>query len=339
MKKKLQITCTIFTLLFIANISFANFIVQTIYFQPDNAPDHAEVQNNISQLMKDTQQLYANEMDRHGFGQKTFRIEKDVNNNIIVHHVEGNNNSNHYINDTWDRLLAELPNQFNPGTPPWNKQDTIRVIIVGGVHSVNGNRWGIGWPRHSNRYGGTTFMIGEGQNFNVNLIFHEIGHCFGLYHKEHAVDGTLEHYEARWLDKHYHFNDIGNNFTFPKPTKDIPKMTDLGDDIIEFQLPVKGNIPLHQAQVYRKHDIIVLDWDYLNGKVEDTATFEVVRHKWAAVVVLQVMDIRGNYHMKNINIQLPAPKPDPEPTPEPEPRPVYPKDKLTTLWASIKMQR
>lgn len=307
LKKCFRFSILVFLFLFIcANILSAEFVVQTIYFQPTDAPDIDKIREKIQDIMKETQDLYKSEMNRHGFGNKTFRLQ-ERDNKVIVHHVNGNNASHHYENNSWNRILADLPNKFNTNTEPWNKQDSIMVIIVGGIRHIDGWAWGVGWPRHSNRYGGTCINAEGSGHFNAHLIFHEIGHCFGLYHKEPNIhaDGKLEHYEARWLDKHYHFNNITNNFTFPKTLKDNPIMTNMENSIIRFELDVTSNIGLHQAQIFRKSDIIVIDWDYLNGNNRDTATFEVSREKWDTTVVLQIMDTRGNYHMKDINISLP----------------------------------
>ncbi len=125
----------LFSLIFVG-ISSANFIVQTIYFQPTDAPNINDVRGNIRKLMVETQGLYANELDRHGFGKKTFNLEKDNNGLVIVHHVLAKNNGNHYVNNTWNNVLSELPDRFNPNTAPWNKQDAIRVIVIGSLTPI-----------------------------------------------------------------------------------------------------------------------------------------------------------------------------------------------------------
>ena len=43
----------------------------------------------IDGLIKKVQRFYADEMERHGFGRKTFRFKADANGNAVVHHVNG----------------------------------------------------------------------------------------------------------------------------------------------------------------------------------------------------------------------------------------------------------
>ena len=232
-------------LLLVIGISHAEFIVKTVYFQPKNAPDIEAVRDDIRQKVLAAQELYANELERHGFGNKTFRLERDRDGVVVIHHVNGKQNGNHYVHSTWSKILLELPDRFNQNVSPWNKQDMIFIIVIGGIRNVNSNKWGIGWPRHSNRYGGACYMVGEGANFNKYVVFHELGHCFALYHKEESVDGQLEHYEARWLSKHYHFNSITNNFRYPKPVTTSPKLTNLNDSKVRFELKLTSTVPLH----------------------------------------------------------------------------------------------
>ncbi len=312
MRNQLKNLFYVFILFFIGvtinAYSQEHFIVQTIYFKPANAAPLHDTKKKIADVVDATQRLYADEMQRNGFGNKTFRIERDKDNQVIVHLVNGKHDSWDYVDNTYNKIKTELPNRFNPDTAPWGKQDSIRLIIVGGVNYVGGNRWGLGWPHHSNRYGGGAVVAGSSPHFNKELVFHELGHCFALYHKEHS-DHLLDHYEARWLSKHYHFNNNANNFTYPEPVHKNPTLTAIGNNIIRFELPVMSNIGLHQAMIFNTENIMVLGYDYLNGKAQDVVSFDVARHKWGHTATLQIMDTRGNHHMAiGITINLPEEK-------------------------------
>ena len=64
----------------------AQFVVRTIYFQPQGTPDKTA---EIRKMMADVHDFFGREMQRNGFGFKTFHIEKDTNAQIVVHTVKG----------------------------------------------------------------------------------------------------------------------------------------------------------------------------------------------------------------------------------------------------------
>ncbi len=303
MKKVLVV---IFTLMCLTSHmeTHARFIVETIYFKPSDIGNHR--MDKIQEMVEGAQILYEMEMNRNGFGKKTFRLERDANRDIIIHRVNGRHGWRHYTFNTWEKIQPELPDRFNPDTPPWDKQDRVRLIIVGGLEATNGVSWGAGWPYHSNRYGGGVLIATNSGHFTEGLIFHELGHAFGLHHKPEGKDPeALEHYEARWLDKHYQFNNRTNNFNLPKVEWQNPKLTALRTDNIRLEVIANSDIGLHQAEIYRQHDIQVIDWDYLNGEKRSVITLEANRRNWNSEVVLKVMDTSGNYVMIDMTLDIP----------------------------------
>ena len=50
------------------------FIVRTVYFQPTDTPGPTQ---KIIDLLVETQDFYRAEMERHGYGDKTFKLETD----------------------------------------------------------------------------------------------------------------------------------------------------------------------------------------------------------------------------------------------------------------------
>lgn len=365
-RSKVLLFIFLFSLLCVCG--YANpFVVQTIYFEPTDAPPLAEMREKINTYSKQSRTLYADEMERHGFGRKTYKLETDNKGDVIIHHVKGKQNANFYQigEKTSIRISRELPAHLDVNTPPWDKQDKIRVFIVGGVTLVNNSSWGVGWPYHSGRYGGTCVLAGANANFNQYLIAHEIGHCFGLYHRVNcdtclmgSGNTTLARYEANWLDKHYHFNDHANRFIYPKLVSDKPRLEVIGETEIRFEIDVRSETGLHQAMIFRRRDIVVIGFDYLNGENKDTIQFRKERHAWDHVT-LQVMDTDGDYTMIPISITLPnsidkipydknpdtivhndeeVEKEEDNDEEKDKQFRVKPKDKLTTSWAKLKMQ-
>lgn len=284
----------------------AEFITKVVYFKPMNV--RVDLTAKIQKIVEDTQELYADEMERNGFERKTFRVETRLG-KPRVHIVNGKRNSAYYIHNTFEKVRSELPNFLNQDTEPWDKQDMIVVIIVGGIACLDAVDswcgWGTGFPFHGLRYGGGVVIAANSGHFNKEVLFHEMGHAFGLYHKPAgAEDGVLDLYEARWLDKHYQFNRRGNDFTLPQFVG-VHKMTALENDKVRFEVDATSNHGLHQAIIVGA-DILVVASDFMDGKNRDTITFEFNRHLAANNMFVELMDTRGNYVNKDFAIRLPA---------------------------------
>ena len=64
-------------------------IVRLIYFLPRDRHPQPDIDEKMDALIKEAQKFYADQMEAHGFGRKTFRFETDENENAKVHHVNG----------------------------------------------------------------------------------------------------------------------------------------------------------------------------------------------------------------------------------------------------------
>ncbi len=295
-----------------------NFIVDCVYFKPSDAEEIAT--DKIKRTIEAAQALCAEEMNRHGFGRKTFRLDRDTDGEIIIHKFNGRNGWRSYsqTEDTYGKLKPELPDRFNEDTPPWNKQDRVRLIIVGGAKFVDGNLWGVGWSLSGYRCGGTAIIAGNSRGLTAEVIFHELGHTFGLFHKPEGMDPyALEEYEARWLDKHYHFNDNERNVVLPSVDQSTLKLTAVGADTIKLEIAAAADLGLHQAKIYRLADIIVIGHDYFNGEKNAIISIQAPRHMWSDRMRIRLMDRQGNYIAAPMDIQLPAPQSSALPKPQP----------------------
>ena len=290
-----------------ATYAQAEFITKIVYFKP--ADVKIDLTAKMQQIVENTQQTYADEMQRNGFGRKTFRVETHLG-KPRIHIVNGAKNASAYLRNTLENTRNELPNFLRQDTPPFSKQDTIFVIVVGGIDCIDGRSansfcaWGKGFPHHSFRYGGGVLIAADSGNLNEDVLFHEMGHAFGLYHKlPHFLPSMLELYEARWLDKHYHFNDRQNNFTLPEFIGEH-KITALGNNKIKFEIKATSNIGLHQAMLVDAN-ILVQSSHYMQGENEDTISFDFSRSKATNNMFIELMDINGNYIAKDFAIKLP----------------------------------
>ena len=131
MKKRITIIILLLTWLIPSTYAQPIFTVRTIYFQPTDAPDPTV---RIINLLIESENFYRSEMERHGYGAKTFQLETDQKGNVGFHLVKGKQKADHYLDDTYRRVSAELPFKF---TLDPIAQDNVHVIIIGGLHSLD----------------------------------------------------------------------------------------------------------------------------------------------------------------------------------------------------------
>ena len=304
----LFVFATLFTLLgFVASVD-ANptYTVRTVYFQPTGAPDP---QIEIINLLKKCQDFYRDEMNRHGYGPKTFMLETDGAGNIGFYHVRGTHNTHHYLTDTYNSVKSELPFQF---TRDSKAQDNVLVIIVGGINRLSTGDRGFGGYFTGNKVGGAAIIAGEALIFE--LLAHEIGHTFGLAHTTdptaimNAGSDILLDYEARWLDRHHFFNDIHIRNGSPQFVKNLPIQA-VGDNTLRFKIVAESENGLYHLLMARKRDGFIVGTAETEGH-GTTIKVDVRRQDLidGDNVDIQIMDIHGNKAYKTIsNITLPEP--------------------------------
>ena len=174
------------------------WLVSVIYFRPSDRPVRPDVDAEIDGLIKRAQQFFADEMERHGFGRKTFLFEADANGNAVVHHVNGKFTEAYYKqNGGWtDEIREQI---YRP------RQIITVYMLDGDLTSVAG--LGAGTP-----YGGGRATI---DIWHWSVIAHELGHAFGMYYHDFRDDRYIMSYGsdeelspcfAAWLDVHPAFN-------------------------------------------------------------------------------------------------------------------------------------
>ena len=172
-------------------------IVQLVYFRPSDIPVRPNVDAEINALIKKAQRFFADEMERHGFGRKTFQFEADANGNAVVHHVNGKFTEAHY-QQNWGGWREETSEQIRMPRP----NITVHMLEVEGIGTGGGNPF---------TGGGADIK----EKWDWYSIAHELGHAFGmLYHDHralslmsyHGFDGSISPCFAAWLDVHPAFN-------------------------------------------------------------------------------------------------------------------------------------
>ena len=84
-------------------------VVVPIYFLPTNRLPQTDIPEKIDKMLKDVQTFFADEMERHGYGRKTFEFEKNSDGSAKVYLFEGNTADEYYY-DT--RVMKEIKQHF-----------------------------------------------------------------------------------------------------------------------------------------------------------------------------------------------------------------------------------
>ncbi|MDE0020905.1 MAG: hypothetical protein OXT69_05945 [Candidatus Poribacteria bacterium] len=305
------------------------FEVKTIYFKPTDVPENTA---KVKRLIEGAQELYQSEMERHGFGAKTFRLDP------TIHIIRGQNNLAHYKENTYNKIEQELPQKFR-------NQNNVYAIFLAGADFVEGWPCGVGWPIFGWANGGTA-LIAEHSNCpdHVSLTAHELGHAFGLYHDltnpkaiMGAGDDEFNDFECRWLDKHHYFNDVHRINDVPDVFEVQMKGVKLdGKKYAQFTIDAGSDIGLHQAHLMRLSDVGVVGWDTTIQGARDSAVIQT-RTAWLAgdaSLVAQILDIQGNHFMHTFPYMPPTTfEGDEEEEP---PMDVSSGGKLPIVWADLK---
>ncbi len=309
------ITLTIlFTLLGFVFTADANptYTVRTVYFQPTDAPGPTR---KIIELLIQSQDFYRAEMERHGYGPKTFKLETDGAGNVGFYPIRGKHNADYYVTDTYNRIKSELPRAF---TLPALAKDNVLVIIVSGVSIVCGTdcKRAYGGYYLGDNTGGFALIANEA--LDLRVLNHEIGHTFGLKHTTHAGaimytgSDILLDYEARWLDRHHFFSDTHIRSGAPQFLEN-QEIIAISEDKLRFKINVNSENGLHQAQLTRGKSPNRLDLVLGTAEIEGTSTTIQVDVDRSDLidgdsVDIQIMDIHGNTASKTLsNITLPKP--------------------------------
>ena len=305
-------------------------MVRIIYFLPSDRETQPNIDEQLDRLIKEVQQTYADQMEVHGFGRKTFSFETDATGKAKVHHVLGDFATRYYRNRP--NLLSDVKKEIN------ERFDTSKNIYLA-VIDISTSPADPGVPNcgvamNEESTGGIALIPASGQclsdGFDVWLTAHELGHSFGLLH-DFRVDGTwiptlytddpmiTSLGAAEWLDVHRAFNLDRPALSKNEPSgiKMLPPRFVSDSNAILLRFELTGPDELHQAQLQKGTD--VLGYKRLNAKsgtVEFVTTELTLEDK---TVLLQVIDVNGNFTTQVFPIDvkrlLPAPKvisiPDP----------------------------
>ena len=223
--------------------------VRMIYFLPNDRPYRQEVVDSMKVVIRRVQTFYAEQMDAHGYGIRTFHFETDPRGEPLVHRVDGQQPTSHYDNTYAAATLDEIMQSFDLD------QNIYLIVIDNGKYSV-GDAAGRGRRRGKN--GGYAWVAG---NFGWKLVVHELGHAFGLQHD--FRDGAyimsygpgwagLSACAAEFLAVHPYFNPDSPIREGQPPTIELVSPTGYpaGSQSVSIQLKVSDPEGVHQVVLF-----------------------------------------------------------------------------------------
>ena len=284
-----------FTLLFIsicfppirlatAQSTNANSMVRLIYFLPNDRPARPDRVQALRQLIKDAQEFYADEMQRHGFGRKTFTVETDKDGEPVVHQVHGKFNTNYYYNrftgvEVWKEFFEHTEDlqhiyffAIDLGRERLSSGNVCGTAHVNYFPSSADNAGNVLLPGTlSMRYfnetqgeealGGAAAIPASGSSCfeGLGLTLHELGHAFGLHHDfregihsdyvmAYGGSNRLSQCAAEWLSvsRFFNSNPMPNNSSGTIQLISKPRYS---SDGISIRFKVTDTDGLHQAQL------------------------------------------------------------------------------------------
>ena len=197
-------------------------MVRLIYFRPTDRPSRQGINTELDTLIRWSQYFFAEQMQTYR-ERKTFAFETDATGHAKVHHVTGKFTDTYYHQDTYDKVVKEVAEQFD------TSRDVFLIAVdVSSEFINNAGTCGIGgggWKSFDNEhwrrdFGGTAVIPASGVCINPSIAAHELGHVFGLEHDfrddaylmAYGTQERLSHCAAEWLDAHRFFNNDPTSF-------------------------------------------------------------------------------------------------------------------------------
>ena len=147
--------------------------VRLIYFLPNDRSFRRDVIRRMKNDIRVVQHFYADQMQAHGYGRKTFQFETNAKGIAKVHRVNGKHPFDYYDNTLGYAVVRELEQTFDFSANLY--------FVVLGAESLRNRKGkivgGAGFGR--GKIGG--YIIAP-NGYRLFTIAHELGHAFGLSH-------------------------------------------------------------------------------------------------------------------------------------------------------------
>ena len=287
--------------------------VRVIYFLPWQQPPDPTVNTRFDNMVKDVQTLFADQMERHGYGRKTFTLETDAQGKTKVHRVDGQLDDKNYLQYTW-KVWQEIRSQFD-----LSKNVYLVLIQISSEVLSGGRACGLGT---GGSVSGGGLVPSSGHCFTKEIVAHELGHAFGLMHDFHndryimsygwGGRNTVSPCHAEWLNDHRAFNPGKTSTSETVGVQHLSTSLAAPPNKISLRFEMTHRDGLQHAQLTafpvareeNPRNLKILTCEHVEGRrdIVEFVTDELTPS--AAEVMLNVMDVHGNISRQWIPIRV-----------------------------------